>query len=268
MASQHFAVLGDPIEHSLSPRIHSAAYRALGLDWDYTRCQVPLGSLEEFLNGPGLNLTGMSVTMPLKKEAAAVASTLDSIVELTGVANTLLRTDQGFSAFNTDVFGVSQALKSCYSNPVRQVAILGAGATASSALVSVSKEAPTAQVTVYVRDTARTDSIAELAGKLNLNLTVTELAEYVSGHDLTINTLPNHVLSSIKIEEPDGWLLNSNYSTGESTFSTAFAIDHRVDGKTMLLWQALAQIRIFVSGDPETPLSQEALVFDSMTRAL
>ena len=74
MTSKHFAVVGDPIDHSLSPNIHNAAYKFLGLDWDYTRFQVSEGNLQDFLRKEGSHLSGISVTMPLKLEAAALAS--------------------------------------------------------------------------------------------------------------------------------------------------------------------------------------------------
>jgi len=268
MASKHFAVLGDPIEHSLSPKIHAAAYQTLGHDWDYTRFQVALGSLQHFVKSEGNRLTGMSITMPLKREASDLATTRDSLVELTGVANTLIRTEHGFSAFNTDVYGVSQSLSSCFANPVGQVAILGAGATATSALVSISQNAPAAQITVYLRDAAKASAILDFANGLELELEVAALEDYQSAKDLTISTVPNEVLSSFAIEKSTGWLLNANYSSLESSFTASFSPDRRVDGKTMLLWQALAQIRIFVSGDPDLPLPNEALVFESMSNAL
>ena len=268
MASQHFAVLGDPIEHSLSPKIHTAAYQTLGLDWDYTRFQVAKGSLEHFVEFEGKHLTGMSITMPLKKEASAIATTRDSIVELTGVANTLIRNVNGFTAFNTDVYGVNQALNACFANPVRQVAILGAGATAISALVSISQKAPAAQVTIHLRDTAKAGPILDLAKTLGLSLEVLALGEYHSNKDLTISTVPNDVLTSISNQKSAGWLLNANYSSVESSFTASFSPERRVDGRSMLLWQALAQIKIFVLGNPDLPLPNEAQVFESMSNAL
>jgi shikimate dehydrogenase len=101
MTSRHFAVVGDPIDHSLSPNIHNAAYKFLGLDWDYTRYKVSEGNLQDFLRKEGSHLSGISVTMPLKLEAAALASNGDEIVSELQIANTLLRKDHEFTAFNT-----------------------------------------------------------------------------------------------------------------------------------------------------------------------
>ncbi len=63
------AVLGDPIEHSLSPVLHRAGYAATGLAWEYDACRVPSVGLREFLAGLGDDWRGLSLTMPLKREA-------------------------------------------------------------------------------------------------------------------------------------------------------------------------------------------------------
>jgi len=268
MISKHFAVLGDPIEHSLSPKIHSAAYKFMGLNWDYSRFQVPAGTLKDFVAGAGLKLAGMSVTMPLKKEAAAIATTVDSIVKLTGVANTLVREQSGFSAFNTDVYGITQALESCFLGKVEQVAILGAGATAESALVAISQKAPAAQVRVFVRDESRTLQIQKLATVLGLHVEIAHLDETDLLNDLTISTLPQDVFADISNAPSSGWLLNTSYAGASGAGSSRFDKDLIVDGRSMLLWQALAQIRIFVHGNPETSLKDELQVFESMANAL
>ena len=63
------AVLGDPIEHSLSPALHRAAYAALGLDWTYDAVRVPSGGLGDYVDGLDDEWRGLSLTMPLKREA-------------------------------------------------------------------------------------------------------------------------------------------------------------------------------------------------------
>lgn len=268
MISKHFAVLGDPIEHSLSPQIHSAAYAFMGLNWDYSRFQVPAGTLEDFVAGAGIELSGMSVTMPLKKEAAALANTVDSIVKLTGVANTLLREHSGFSAFNTDVYGITQALQSCLLGTVERVAILGAGATAVSALVAISQKAPAAKVTVFVRDEAKTLQIQQLAEVLDLHVDIANLNDTYLLNDLTISTLPQDVFAGISNAPSSGWLLNTSYAGANEAGSSTFNKDLIVDGRSMLLWQALAQIRIFVHGNPDASLKDEPEVFESMANSL
>ena len=268
MTSKHFAVVGNPIDHSLSPNIHSAAYEYLGLDWDYSRFQVPEGSLREFLGADGSHLAGISVTMPLKLEAAALASSCDEIVSELQIANTLLKKDNEFIAFNTDVFGIEMALAESWGSSIERVAILGSGATAQSALYAVSRRAANAKVLVYARDLSRTQSIQGLGTKLGIAIEVRPLETYSDGQDLTISTIPATALDNLNQQDQGGWLLNVNYASKDSTFSRNFSSDKVVQGETMLIWQAIAQIRIFLSGTPEAQIDNETVLFRKMAEAL
>lgn len=268
MISKHFAVVGDPIGHSLSPAIHSAAYKFLGLDWDYTRFQVAKGNLQSFLQDEGSYLSGVSVTMPLKLEASALASSCDSIVTQLGVANTLVRSTGGFSAFNTDVFGIEMALKESWGPSGQRISILGAGATAQSALYAVSRKAAQAQVFIYVRDVSRTQAIQNLGIALGMNLEVREIESFSDDQDLTISTIPATALDSLAVIAQSGGLLNVNYSSKDSFFSKQFSENQVVQGETMLIWQAIAQIRIFLNGAPESEIKDEAALFEVMANAI
>lgn len=268
MTSKHFAVVGDPISHSLSPAIHTAAYKYLGLDWDYTRYQVAEGTLENFLEGEGRDLAGLSVTMPLKLEAASLASNGDSIVGQLGVANTLVRVPNQLVAYNTDVFGIEKALDGCWNSRVKTVAILGAGATAQSALFTLSRKASQAGVVVFVRDPARAEAIKALATRLGVELDMKELSQYSETQDLTISTVPAAALDSLVTGPQAGWLLNVNYASKDSQFSKSFQSDKVVQGETMLIWQAIAQIRIFLNGSPDQELDDEESVYANMVAAI
>ena len=107
------AVLGDPIDHSLSPVIHRAAYAALGLDgWQYDAVQVPSGGLAAFLDGlDPATWRGLSLTMPLKREAVPLLDSHDEWVAATGACNTvLLEPDGSRHGLNTDVTGALMVL--------------------------------------------------------------------------------------------------------------------------------------------------------------
>ena len=86
----HCAVLGDPIEHSLSPVLHRAGYAAVGLDWSYDAHRVASGGLGAFLGSLDGSWRGLSLTMPLKREAMALVDEASETAELAGGANTLL----------------------------------------------------------------------------------------------------------------------------------------------------------------------------------
>ena len=268
MTSKHFAVVGDPIDHSLSPRIHSAAYKHLGLDWDYSKHQVAKDSLATFLNDSGSNLSGISVTMPLKIEAARLSDSADEIVNLLGVANTLVKAGSSWLGFNTDVFGIQKSLQSAWTEGVGEVSVLGAGATAQSALYALSLSAPNAIVSVYVRNVATADQISTLGAKLGMPLEVHPISEYTSNQDLTISTVPTDALGEFSQFKQAGWLLNVNYASVNQSFSATFTDGHVVNGEVMLIWQAIAQIRLFLNGDTAQELEDEASLYVKMLEAL
>ena len=131
------AVLGDPVEHSLSPALHRAAYAELGLSgWSYDPVRVPGGTLPEFLDGLGAEWRGLSLTMPLKRELLALADErgwdVSSRARSAGGANTLVREGGGWRGDNTDLPGAVAAVRERYDGPVERVLVLGGGATAAS----------------------------------------------------------------------------------------------------------------------------------------
>lgn len=267
MTDRTFAVLGDPIDHSMSPAIHLAAYKVLGLDWGYEKIQVHSGGLNEFVAHQGAHFQGFSVTMPLKAEAAALGANVDPLVQNLGIANTLIRTDSSFSAFNTDVFGITKALEDCWVTNPERVAILGAGATARSAILALHLNAPSSRVSVYVKSSTNTSSIAALANTLDLNISVQSLSEFSDSQDLTINTIPGqHSITSS--DKQSGWLLDVNYSSPAKSLNELFISSKVVSGKEMLLWQAIAQIRLFIALDASQELPNEIDVLRAMSAAL
>ena len=140
---KRFAVLGDPIVQSLSPKIHSAAYAHLNLDWKYEAFKVASGELLQFVESES-GFAGFSVTMPLKFEAYNLAESLDETAETTGVVNTLLKTEIGFRGFNTDIYGISKSIEKVAAN---SIAVLGSGATARSSIRAVISSKTEAKVT-------------------------------------------------------------------------------------------------------------------------
>jgi shikimate dehydrogenase len=124
--------LGDPIAHSLSPLLHRAAYQARGLEWEYDAHRVPAGGLAAFVDGLDASWRGLSVTAPLKREAAERADQVSPMVIRAGVANTLVQADGRWFADNTDVPGAAAAVREQWPGPVIMATVLGGGATAVS----------------------------------------------------------------------------------------------------------------------------------------
>ncbi|WP_157975824.1 shikimate dehydrogenase [Brachybacterium sp. YJGR34] len=169
---RRFAVLGAPVGHSLSPVLHRTAYEVLGIeDVRYERHEVPAGALESFLSeGAGRELAGASVTMPGKPEAFALASSADRTAQELGIANTLLRTDDGqWHAENHDVHGIVAALEDHGAAAPEVGAVLGSGATALSAVAALHRLGAR-QVMLCARSPRKLDPLEQFAAERSLEV--------------------------------------------------------------------------------------------------
>lgn len=127
------ALLGSPVAHSLSPVLHRAAYRAMGLAGEYEAIEIVASDLAQFIASRDESWTGFSLTMPLKEEALRVASSVDPLALQIQSANTLIRAESGWHALTTDVSGFQRALTAHGVTQHENVLIIGAGATARAA---------------------------------------------------------------------------------------------------------------------------------------
>ncbi len=263
--AKSFAVLGSPIEHSKSPAIHLAAYRELGLDWSYSKVQVEAAELAGFLQNS--NLAGCSLTMPLKDRAFALANCQDEAAIKASAANTLVRAGETWLGYNTDVFGLSKALEniSCDS-----VAIIGSGATARNAVIAVQQLNPQAALQVLARSESAGNALVGFARVLGLNATFAPTPLNVTSVDLVISTVPAAAdVSDWLIGIPKSTLLDVAYSPWPSRLATLWTAGggNVVSGIEMLVWQAIAQIRVFLNGNVAEPLPNEPLLAQLMRAA-
>ena len=106
-----YCIIGDPIDHSLSPAIHNAAFTTLGLNCSYIAFRVQEGQLKNSMDSlRAINIGGFNVTMPHKVTVLNYVDRHDMIVELVGAANTVNNEGGKFSAYNTDVVGFIEPL--------------------------------------------------------------------------------------------------------------------------------------------------------------
>ncbi len=185
------AVLGDPIAHSLSPALHRAGYAELGLPWEYDAHLVPAGGLAAFVAGCDETWRGLSLTMPLKREALAVASSLSERARLAGAANTLVFSTDGIAGDNTDIPGASAALRERYDGPIGAATILGGGATATStALALCDLGAQDIRLLVRSPDRAAETVTAVAAHPGRPSVTVGSLVDDLATGDVVVSTIP------------------------------------------------------------------------------
>ena len=268
------AVVGHPISHSLSPALHRAAYEQLGLGWAYEAVDVQPDHLDTFLTGCDGSLRGLSVTMPHKVSALELAHTVDLHSERTGSVNTLLcdYSDSGerrLSGFNTDVFGIVNALQDSGLTHSRHVGVIGGGATASSAIAAAA-ELGAEHVSVVVRNPHKAFYLETVGQEYGVNVSVHtfESMSDISEVDVSISTIPGDAVFSLSAlpRSPHATLLDVAYSPWPSSRAAEWASagGEVVSGLRMLAHQALIQVRIFVSGSPFELLHEESLVKAAM----
>ncbi len=273
--SKRFAVLGSPIQHSKSPAIHLAAYRVLGADWEYGRAEVLRGGLRKFIDElePGWN--GFSVTMPLKEDATRFADELDNSARVTGATNTLYLNEFGkWIGFNTDVFGIVSALTHANVARVENALILGSGATAVSAAAALALHSPGAKVKVFARNADTAKRLVKFAKERGLKASIAKnLARASKRAQINISALPAHALDEDAAAlaakrgwKPGGALLDVAYNPWPSELASAWTSREAkvINGIEMLIWQAVAQVRIFRTGDPSQELPNEIAVVEAM----
>lgn len=272
------AVLGSPIAHSKSPLLHAAAHEALGLvDRRYERVELREGELAGFLATRGEGWRGLSVTMPLKSEALAAVDEASELARLTGAVNTIVfETPEPGSRMlgdNTDVAGIVEGIRAAGLDAPERADLLGAGATAKSALAAL-RELGAREVRIVARSPERSAEALGLARLLGLEASFCSLDAWSAGgpggageqplDERAESAVPELVLSTLPVDaardlEPDERIVDGSalfdvvYIPWPSPLAERWLAAGRpvVPGSEMLLFQAVEQARRF-AGIPAT----------------
>lgn len=270
-------MLGQPIAHSRSPQLHLAAYRALGLDgWTYDRIECSAEQLPALVDSLGPEWVGLSVTMPGKFAALRYATERTQRAELVGSANTLLRTDTGWRADNTDIDGVAGALGELLAElgggkgaargggkDAERALLLGAGGTAPAALVGL-VSLGVEHIAVAARNPDKAARLLDIAATVGVSaeycpLEHDALARQVSTASAVVSTVPAEAAAGFaEALSSAPLLLDAIYNPWPTPLAAAVtaAGGRVVSGLQMLLHQAFAQVEQF-TGQP-APRTQMA----------
>ncbi len=186
------AVLGSPVGHSLSPVLHRAAYRALGLSgWTYGAIECDEARLPGLLDGCGPDWAGLSLTMPLKRAVLPLLDVTEPLAAEVGGANTVIFAAGAKHGHNTDVPGMITTLATAGLSAAGPVLILGAGATACSALGAL-RGLGASEATVAVRDPARAADLLAAGSRLGMAVRLAEFGgpSTAGSWHLLISTVP------------------------------------------------------------------------------
>ncbi|GLY51764.1 shikimate dehydrogenase [Lentzea sp. NBRC 102530] len=266
MVLRKAAVIGKPIEHSLSPVLHNAAYAALGLDWDYTRLECAEADVPDLVSGLGPEWVGLSCTMPTKRAALAFASVVTPRASAVGAANTLVRNGSEWHADCTDVDGVVGALREKGFSEGTNGVVLGAGGTATAALAGLA-DLGVKTVSLVVRDPSRAGEALETASRVGVEVEVLELSSVdlpllCGAADVVVSTVPAEAtvpLAAALARAP--YVLDVIYHPWPTPVAAAVQESgaRLATGLDMLLHQAFGQVEQFTGKPAPQDVMRRAL---------
>ena len=245
------AVLGYPVEHSLSPELHRAAYAWLGLDWTYERHRVEAADLPAFVAGLDDRWRGLSCTMPLK-EAVVALGVPDDLVMALGVGNTLVFDgrpgDRDTTRVrNTDVEGLESALRAAGVATAATALLVGNGATARSALCGVARLG-VSRAYVLARDPAKTERLAALGDRFGVAVHPLGWDAVPPAVDLALSSAPAAAVTSVagRVAAAAPVVFDAIYDPWPTALADAAAAQGRivVNGLDLLVHQAVGQVAL------------------------
>ena len=246
------AVLGYPIAHSLSPTLHQAAFKILGIKGEYSAIEVKSGELKAFLEKHGNDFDYFSLTMPLKEEALDLELKIDELGERIQSLNTLVRSGLEWSATSTDGSGFIQALASAGYQRFDKVLILGAGGTARA--VAGALDGLANSVDVMRRSVRRSPAIAACFKETECNFLDWDDLVDVREYDLVVNTTPSGAADLVAENLPrevNGLLFDVLYKPWPTLLARRWsdAGGEILNGFELLLYQGIDQLALVTGED-------------------
>lgn len=245
-----FCILGNPVQHSLSPAMHNAAYKAANLDYAYVAFNP--SSLAHAIAGiRALGIRGASITIPFKQDVVQYLDEIDMTAKNIGAVNTIINTGEKLIGYNTDMYGAMTALSEKMPLAHKKVAVIGSGGAARAIVVGLLHEHAT--VTIYTRNLKKTHH--NFSENKFCNVAFQQInPTAIQQSDCVINTTPLG-MHPFENESPvPSSIFKKNHVVFDIVYTpkkTKFLTDARaagatiVHGHTMLLYQAVKQFELF-----------------------
>lgn len=260
-------VIGDPIDHSLSPQIHNAGYEKLGIDTDYVylACNVKIENIADFVKGVrAMQIRGVSCTIPHKMEVMKYLDNIDEVAEKIGAVNTIVNEDGVLKGYNTDWLGVVTPLEKITSLENKSVALIGAGGAARAVAYGVTRRG--AKLTIYNRTIEKAQAITKEFGGDAHSL---DAVEEVKNMDIIFNATsiglhPNENESPLAKE-----LITDKHIVFDAIYvpyETKLLRDAKqqgartIHGMEMLLQQGIAQFKLYTGCDAPEETMRDVLL--------
>lgn len=270
-------VIGDPIEHSLSPVMHNAAIAHLGVDYVYLPLPVKTADLGVAIAGfNAISLQGFSVTIPHKQAILPVLSEVSAVAKVVGAVNTVWRTDSGWSGTNTDVEGFIAPLQAYTWNWSQTMPlILGHGGAARAVVVGLTQLGCT-EIHIVGRDVQRLSQFQQSWVNAPLPITINvhrweQLPELMWQADLVVNTTPVGMYPNVEQSPIDNAAMQKlkegaiAYDLIYTPNPTQFLQQAQqqgaitIDGLEMLVQQGAAALKIWLEQTPPVDIMRQSL---------
>ena len=273
--TQLCGVLGNPVEHSLSPAIHNAAFQHLGLNYVYLAFQVE--TVKEAVEGIRAlgNIRGFSVTIPHKVSTMSYLDTIDGTARHIGAINTIVKTDDRLTGYNTDASGALESLRQARTPLADQhVLILGSGGAARAVAFGLALHEPIATLTILgIIDEERTNLTADLRKGTKVTIHEARLNEENLGRALAQAQVLIHCTPLGMHPKVDGTcvpkhLLKANLTVMDIVYNpreTRLLREAKeigcatIPGLEMFLNQAITQFELWTGQAAPTSLMREIL---------
>ncbi|MDP3066740.1 MAG: shikimate dehydrogenase [Methanobacteriaceae archaeon] len=265
-------IVGDPVEHSLSPPMHNAAFQHLKLDYVYVPFHVPAKNLENAIKGAkDMGIKGLNITIPHKTAVIRYLDEVDQAAQLIGAVNTLKFTEDKIKGYNTDGVGAVKAIEEIITVKDKKVVIMGAGGAARAVAFQLILNG-IQKLSIANRTPEKAEQLArDIKSKLEFSSRVVNFSELeLTSTDILINTTPvgmhphedQKPLVTSEMMHPELVVNDIIYNPLRTGFlkEAEDSGAKTVNGTKMLVYQGVEAFRIWTGVNPPVEVFTEALM--------
>ena len=252
------AVAGTPISHSLSPLLHSTAYKLLEVDAEFTSSDISEEKFGEYyFDSKKFGLRGLALTMPLKEIAVGFVDRVDPVAKQISSVNTIIFESTGSIGLSTDLLAFKNLLKPYFG---KRIAILGAGGTARAAIGALRGSG--SELSILTRSMNRHDQLHAAAVDLDIEFLEWHQFEQIQDRDLIISTTPAGATDGLSIISTKADFLEVIYHPWPTELAKRYQNlgRHVIGGLSLLVEQALFQIHYFSQKDFDFEIMRKELL--------
>lgn len=265
-------LIGNPVEHSFSPPMHNAAFKALNMDYVYVAFDVLPENLENaIMGGKALNIKGLNVTIPHKINVMEYLNEIDDVARLIGAVNTI--DFKNLKGYNTDGIGAIKAIKEVTPIENKKVILAGAGGASRAISFYLAKENPE-EIIILNRNTKKAENLSKdlLNSKLTDNVksgSIDEIEKYIRDGDILVDSTPlgmyphteDTPIATSDMMHEDLVVNDIVYNPNETALiKEALKADAKpVYGIKMLLYQGAESFKIWTNQEPPIDVMEKAL---------